>query len=246
MLDNKLKKITDIHQISSQLQQVKNQQHECYIWRFVGEKKVLAKVHVTILRRSRKEIVIRADEHEKELYSLVVGVLDEVNFYIPNSAIMFRCSIVHNNFKGELTLSYPGFVAQIERRRFPRLNTYRNDLAKSFFSKCIVGHKIQTQYFQKTLFDLSAGGFSLVVSKMELSFFNVGDQIPDMELIFEGRKMNANAQVVHVQPLEPQDNSDIIYKVWKVSFKFTAILSRDFEFLSRHIFEKMTPDQEAV
>lgn len=230
----------------SQFLRIKEHGYECFIWRFIGDKKYLAKINLNIFRKSKKEFTILPDQKDLETYSLVIGALDEVNLYIPSAALLFRCQISDQNQKGEVTLKFPEFIAQIERRKFPRLETYKEDIARSYFSKCLMGSKIHTQYFQKTCYDLSAGGFSILVSKVETSFFQKEDTIEGIEITFDGRKISSHAQIMHIQPIEPGEGSDIIYKVWKISFKFTSLSVKDFEFLSRHIFEKLTKEDIAI
>jgi c-di-GMP-binding flagellar brake protein YcgR len=246
MQDGKFKKIKDPRQIFSHLMRMKDQGFEVYVWRFIGDKKYLAQVSITIMRKMRKEFVIKPIPSEVEAFSLVIGVQDEVNFYIPKAAMIFRCTIGQQDYRGEVTLLSPEFIAQIERRRFPRLETYKKEDAKCFFSKCMVSKKVQTQYFQKTCFDLSAGGFSVLVSKFESPYFIKGDKVKDLELIFSDKKILVDAQVVSSVAIDPEDNPEIIYKVFKISFRFTQIQSRDFEFLSREIFERLDSKDIAI
>jgi c-di-GMP-binding flagellar brake protein YcgR len=246
MMDNKFKKIYDFKKVYSHLYKMKEQSAECFIWRFIGDKKFLARVNLSIFRKTKKEFIINPDQKDLETYSMIIGALDEVNFYIPSAALIFRCEIKDQTGKGEVVLKIPEFIAQIERRKFPRVSTYSEESAKTYFSKCLMTNKVNTQYFQKTCFDLSAGGFSILASKTETQFFQKDENIENVEVTFDGKKISSIAQVIHIQPLEPGENNDIIYKVWKISFKFIKLSTKDFEFLSRHIFEKLTKEDIAI
>ena len=234
MLSQNLKKIDGDARINSLLVKLRDHDLKCYIWRFIGDRKILAQVRVTAVRKFKKDFTISPySSSEKENYNHIIGTTEEVNFYVANDLIIFRAKLSQIETQLSIILKNPEFFAQAERRKHLRLPTYSSEMISAKFSKCILFPRFQIQYFQKKCFDISAGGASIIVSKIEGKYFQVDDEVPHLEIVVGGRIINVDVKVVATQELLPGYSDDILYKVQRINFKFMKISKPDFEFLRR-------------
>jgi c-di-GMP-binding flagellar brake protein YcgR len=232
-----LNKITREKVIAGFIQTAKDKAEEVYVWKITNDRKIMAKVNFDIIRRSKNEIVISPDPSDEEAFEFVIGACEEVNFYLAGTAVMFKAKVKQHLENLKVIISYPSFVAQVERRKSLRLNSYKNGDVRVNFCKTMVIPKVLTQSFNKICFDISMGGFSVLVSKIEAKFFSAGDPIAEATLFIGGRKITTMADVLNVSEIEPGGEVDIMYKVWKVSFRFDLMSKKDQEFINKYVFE---------
>jgi c-di-GMP-binding flagellar brake protein YcgR len=102
------------------------------------------------------------------------------------------------------------------------------------------------QRFMKDCFDLSSGGFSFLVSKMELKFFQLNESIQNLELKTSDWKTIVSASIRSLLEVEPDEYNSLPYKVWRVNCSFTNIDKNSQKFLERFIFERIKNDLSAI
>lgn len=243
---DKFRQVKESKKIGHHLHQVKEKGQECYIWKFSGDKKLLAKVKMDLVQRNRKEFFIEADAGEKDNFGLVVGASSFLNFFIPSNGSMFRCDVKEVNKDGKILVKFPEMLAQLERRKNLRISTYHDHRINIRFMKSVTLPKLMNQFFSKSCFDLSGGGFSLLVSKTELKMFYPEDTIDGLEIGIGDRLIKTTAKIKSMNEMGPDNDSQLIYKVWKIAFKFEKMDKIDQEFLSKFVFENFREDQEAV
>lgn len=237
--DNKFKKIHDAKQIGHQLLAAKERQETVFIWRIVGDKKILAPVRLELIKRSQLELVIRPKDGEEELFHQVLGSCEQINFFMPQSCLLFQCKFKQPESDGSVTLAYPSFVAQVERRKWLRLTANVNHRLKTQFCKTVMTPKPVNQFLSKTLLDLGAGGMSFVVSKAESKFFIAGEMVKNMELLVGDIKYTVQGEILRVSEFGEQ-------KAWKVSVRFDAIGKKEQEALAKFVFEHIRTDEKAI
>ncbi len=232
-----MNKITREKVIAGFIQSAKDKSEEIYVWKITNDRKIMAKINFEVIRRSKHEIVISPAPEDQELYGHVLGACEELNFYLANSAVMFKAKVKQHLNDYKVLVSYPVFVAQVERRKSLRLNTYSTEEVKVNFCKTMINPKVLTQSFNKSCYDISMGGFSILVSKLEAKFFQIGDPVAEATIFFNGRKITTAADVIHLIELEPENHMDLMYKVWKVSFQYNFIDKKDQEYINKYVFE---------
>lgn len=237
--DNKFKKIHDAKQIGHQLLASKERQEAVFVWRIVGDKKILAPVRLELIKRSQQELVIRPKEGEEEIFHQVLGSCEQINFFIPQSCLLFQAKFKQPEIDGSVTLAYPSFVAQVERRKWLRLPAEASHRLKIQFCKTVMTPKPVNQFLSKELLDLGAGGVSFVVSKAESKFFIAGEMVKNMEVLVGDTKYTVQGEILRVSSLGDQ-------KLWKVSVRFVAIGKKEQEALAKFVFEHLRTDEKAI
>lgn len=238
----KFKQIRRSKFIGNQLVNAKDKNMECLIWRFLGQKKIVAKVNLDVVKRNSKEIIISASKDNQEEFEQVIGGSYQVNFYIPAMAILFQTELKSHTQNKKVLLAFPKMFAQFERRKNLRIVSYHDQRVDVEFSKNQVEHKHQAQHFKKSCYDLSAGGLSFLASKAELKFFSPRDKISELKLQIADRIFKMDCKINSINELTPDDVNDLVYKAWKVSVEFASLSNEDQEFISKFVFENYNGD----
>ncbi len=244
--DNKLNKILEEFKINSLLNTAKEAEQEVFIWRLVGGSKYLASVKIETIRKARKDFLISPIEGHECLVQDMLSSQNFIDLYVPESAMLFRCNIKQAETPSRYFLEFPEFVAQVERRKHLRLNVYRSEEVKINFAKSMALPKNLSQQFSKSCFDISAGGFSFFVSRIESKFFQINDPIRNIEVTIDGWGTKVSAQIALIKEIEPDESNGLTYKVWRVCCRFTQIDQKSKNHLEKYIFERINADMHVI
>ena len=244
--DNKLKKIEDESVIHCLVSGAKEAELEVFIWRLLGGSKHLANVRIESIRKQRKEFcIIPISGHENQVQELMSGQ-SYIDLYIPESALLLRCNIHHTDAPIRYYLEIPAFVAQVERRKSFRLNVYDSEDVKINFAKSVSVPRPMSQKFAKSCFDISTGGFSFLVSRMESKFFQINDPIRTLEIKTNGWSTKVNVEIALIKEVEPDEYNGLSYKVWRICCRFSQIDQISKKHLEKYIFERIKDELHAI
>ncbi|WP_408098436.1 PilZ domain-containing protein [Peredibacter sp. HCB2-198] len=244
--DNKLKKVKDEATILNLLSGAKHGNSEVFIWKLIGNEKHLGQVRIESIRKSRKDFCIIPAEGQDRLVQELMGSHNHVDLYIPESALLLRCAIKQTDAPYRYYLQLPNFVAQVERRQSFRLNVHGTSEVKLSFGKSVALPRPMSQHFLKECFDISAGGFSFFISKMETKFFQIDDAIPMVEIKAGNWTTKISAQIATIREVEPDEYNGLAYKVWRVSCRFSQIDQVSRKYLEKFIFERIKDELHAI
>lgn len=244
--DNKLKKVNDESTILSLLAGTKELNAEVFIWKLIGSSKHLGQVKIESIRKMRRDFCIIPQEGQDRIVQDLMASQSYVDLYIPDSALLLRCSIKSTDAPYRYYLQIPDFVAQAERRKRFRLNVHESSEVKVSFGKTVTIPRTMSQHFLKDCYDISTGGFSFYISKMESKFFQVGDQISSLEMKTGSWSTKANAEIMTIREVEPDEFNGLSYKVWRVSCKFSSMDQISRKYLEKYIFERIKDELHAI
>lgn len=244
--DNKLKKVNDQATIQNLLLGVKDSNAEVFLWKLIGNTKHLGQVRIESIRKARRDFCIVPADGQDRLIQELMGSQSYVDIYIPQAALIFRCNIKQTDAPYRYYLQIPDLVAQVERRKSFRLNVHNTSEVKVSFGKTVKLPRPMSQHFLKECFDISSGGFSFFISKMESKFFLPNDSIPLVELKAGNWSTKAAAEVVTIREIEPDEHNGLSYKVWRVSCRFTQIDQISKKYLEKYIFERIKDELHAI
>ncbi len=244
--DNQLKKVKDPYVILSLLSGAKESNAEVFVWKLIGNTKHLGQVRIESVRKTRNDFCIAPCDGQDSLVQDLIGGQTHVDLYIPESTLLLRCTLKQSDPPLRFYLTIPEFVAQVERRKSLRLNTYQSSEVKISFSKSVTLPRQITQHFLKDCFDISSGGFSFFISKLETKFFQEMDPISMLEIKAERWTTFVDAEVVKVREVEPDDHNGLTYKVLRVSCRFTRIDQVSRKYLEKYIFERIKNELRAI
>ncbi len=213
----------------------------------VGETKHLVPIKVEVIRKARSDFAIVADQgHEAEAKELIGGS-SFMDIYVPESALLLRARLKQfEQETGRFYLEVPEFIAQFERRKNFRLNVFGQEKVMVQFTKNVMMPRPQSQLFLKSCFDISAGGFSFLVSKLETKYFKVGDKVGSIQLKVGERALPVDASVVLIREIEPDASNGLNYKVWRICCKLEKIDDIQKKFLEKYIFERIKDELSVI
>lgn len=244
--DNKLKKITDEATILNLLASAKESASQGYVWKLIGASKHLGQVRIEAIRKTRRDFaIVPTDGQDCFVQDLITGQ-SYVDLYVPDSALLLRCSIKTTDAPYRYYLQIPEFVVQADRRKSLRLNVYEASEVSVSFGKTVTAPRTMSQHFLKDCFDISTGGFSFFVSKMESKFFQTDDIISLVDMKIGNWTGKAEAQIAMIREVEPDEYNGFSYKVWRVSCRFTRIDQVSRNYLEKFIFERIKNELHAI
>lgn len=245
-METKLKKVKDDYAILSLLSSAKDNSSDVFIWKLIGNIKHLAQVRIESIRKLRNDFCIVPGEGQDRSVQNLIGTHNFVDLFIPESALLLRCKIKTSDAPLRYYLEIPDFVAQAERRNHFRLDTHDSGEVKVKFGKTVLLPKQMSQHFYKDCLDVSSGGFSFYASRLEVKFFQNGDEIPAIELRAGNWVSKVSGQVAMIREVEPDEHNGLSYRVWRVSCRFTQIDQVSRKYLEKYIFERIKEDLHAI
>jgi len=244
--ENTLKKVKDVAVILSLLNGAKDVGAEVFIWRLVGGNKHLGKVRIESLRKQRKDFCIIPSDGQDRLVQELLNSQSYIDLYIPESALLLRCNIRQSDAPYRYYLSLPDFVAQVDRRQELRLNVYERSEMKISFGKSVKVPRIMSQHFLKSCYDISSGGFSFLVSKMEAKFFEINDSISFIEFKTKEWGAKLNAEITAIRETDPDEFNGLNYKAIRVCCRFQQIDQISRKYLDKFILERIKEELHAI
>ena len=243
---NKLKKVYDEAIIINLLSGAQENNADVFIWKLLGASKHIGQVKIESIRKKRGDFCITPSEGQERIIKDLVGSQTYADVYIPQASILFRCNLISTHAPKRYYLSIPDFVAQLERRKNLRINVYESNEIKLSFSKKIITSNSGGQNFQKSCFDLSGGGFSFLVSRMESKLFNLKETLSLVEIKSKKWSHRISAEICQIREVEPDEFNDLIYKVWRISCRMIEIDQTFKKDLEKYIFEQIKDELCAI
>ena len=243
--DNNLKEVKDKVTIFNLLSGAKENDSDVFVWRLIGNRKHLGKMRVESIRKTDNVICLISIEENENIVKEIVGNLGHVDLYIPDCAMLLRCDLKSTDRGLRYYLKIPSLVVQLERRQALRLTITDSDSIQVHLSKSSK-RSVGSQHFSKPCIDISSGGFSFFVSKLELKYYQIGEEIPEVKVKFEKSSIQVGAQVCSILEISPDDYNRLPYKVWRINCKFNSIDQISRKYLERYIFEKINQDLRVI
>ncbi len=235
--DNKLKKIYDNKLIYSLLLATKERSDQVLVWKFVGTKKVTARIKITVINKTNGTLVFCPASEDADILKNILSSSESLNFYIPSGSTLFQCKVKNIESMDRIVSFLPQFVAQLERRKWLRLKTIELQNVRIQFSKKIDPVRTTQQFYRKNIFDLGVGGMALLMTKSESKFFIQGEIIKSVEILIDDLKIVADLEVIKHIEIKPGQESNQHYKVWKIGFRFAGMQKKDQETISTFVFK---------
>jgi hypothetical protein len=233
----KLKENRNPKVISELITSTKEKMGPVLVWIMHGEEKVTVEMWIQIIRKSKNELVFRTRTQNVPMIHSIVGSREHVNVFFPSDLVFFQAKVKQLSPEGELTIGIPDMIAHVDRRKHLRITVNPSISTDMSFYKSFFSHKVNTQLFKKTCFDIGTGGLSFVISKMEAKYFNIGDRIVGVVIQLGDKKIEVDATIVNVLSIEPDNFNKLVYKGQKICLKFDRVDAIYKETLEMFIFK---------
>lgn len=237
MTPGKLKENRNPKVISEIINSTKEKMGYIMIWIMQGEEKITAEMFIHIIRKAKNEVILKPLAENNRLVQAIVGSREEVNVFFPSDLVFFQSKVKSLDESGELVISVPDMIAHVDRRQHLRVTIKNSMKAEASFFKSYFSHKVNTQLFKKPCFDIGTGGISMILSRIEMKYFCVGDRIVGIILEIDDKKIEVEATIVNILPIEPDAYNKLIYKGNKVCLKFENLNPVYREILDLYVFK---------
>ena len=246
MSDSSFVKINDMTHVINHLSSIKDSALPILIWKIIGDTKYIAGIKIEAVRKTRNDFIVTPSEDDVSKVQDLMGVHNYIDLYVPEHALIFRCNVRQTEAPLRYYLEVPEFMAQVERRKSLRLDLSSSNEVTIKFSKNQQIQNSTQQKFQKSCYDISSGGFSFLVSRVESKFFKINDLIRTVEISTAQWKSTLTVQVSLVKEVGPDENTDLSYKAWRVSCRFMDIDDISKKYLDKFVFERLKPKDHAI
>ncbi len=184
----------------------------------------------------------RKEYNELELWKVETGaslseILNsnrEMNFYVPESSVSFSANLKLVLDEQKIKIIPPEELSYYERRKHERV-----ELEKSFAIMEL--NKVQ---YKKAIFDLSLGGFALLLPKMERLPVKKGSEISSCSIEINSRKIKLKIECVSTTTIDRFRHEHLPYGGYKIAFRFIEISKEDKAFLLDLITMKVIQKKE--
>ncbi len=216
------KKITDAIQMKSKV----------IGWQNLND--VISKCELIVkgYKKENNEIDLEISAKSSEKLDMIVSGKRTINFYMPAQSISFVSTIVSLGENGKVKISAPECYQFHERRDNERIQPA---------SVCYVSYEFQKLFFKKSIFDISVGGFSFILTKNDKIHFDKGSVITDVVLEIGRRKIKVKAECVNSMYIDRFKIDNLPYGGHKIAFKFLQISETDKAFL-KDMVDKQVAD----
>ncbi len=241
---NILKKNSNDWAIFSIINNTKINEKPVVGWKIVAGKKITVDVTFHIIRKFRNEIVVKAigASENKRLGELAAGA-ENLNFYLPDDMVLFQAEVKQIELSGDLRVKIPDMIAQVDRRKNMRLFVESGMQTELSFKKQNHGHKAATHNFKKNCFDISSGGASFLISKLETKFFAIEDKIDEVSLKINEKEFKMDAEVVNILEVEPDARNGLHYKNYKICLNYMNLDTEAKRYIDKYVFDYIDFDE---
>ncbi len=234
---NKLRQNSSTKDIYAYLNNARVQRDVVIAWLLVGDIKITAEVLILGLKRFRDEIQFGALPHMKDQLEKIISNSEKINFFIQDSSVLFQGKIREFSPERGLCIHFPNMIAQLERRKHFRLLLGESLKANALFAKNSDTSFDQASFFEKKLHDISSGGMSFIISRMEEKFFKKGDVLRDIELLLEEESFFVDSEIVACVPVEPNEHNRLAYRGIKICTQYTSVTQETQKSIEQFVFQ---------
>lgn len=174
-------------------------------------------------RKEYGEIELIVKSGNGEDLQKVVGGNRILNLYIPSASISFSAPIkgIGSDFK--IKISLPESYQFYERRENERVQPLKT---------MYVTFEYQKVTFKKSLFDISIGGFSIIVPRNDRLSLSKGTIFPQMTIEISGKKIKIKAECVNSFSVDRYKLDNLPYGGQKIAFRFMGMAPEDQIFIN--------------
>ncbi len=197
---------TNIKEFEELLLQTVKSNSDTFIWDMIGPEIVKVPIKLKSFNAYKKQLNFELDYRSKNYMKNLISSNGMLKLFMPNVQFIFVSPVV--KYQGNsLVVSYPSASKRHDRRKSKRFEP-------------LVPVNCKLNGISKECFDISLGGFSLIVNNMEYRKANlVVGQVFDCRIFFPIEKVDVSGQVVNVKDIKPFELERFPYGAKKISFQ---------------------------
>lgn len=191
---------------------------------------------IKTVKERQKKVVLEISEEGRNHAQMLFSGSGNVNLYLYRKSILCESDVVQYDGDRKIIISFPHHHERVCRRKNERLLP---------MIPVVVNISNANGMFVKRCFDISTGGFSIIVGRQEKGLLQEGMKVV-CEMVSIFKKINLKAEVISVALIDPYLDSCHAYKSFKVSCRFLELsLEQEnclLEFISKNT-EKINLDK---
>lgn len=193
-----------------------------YAWSSIGGVVEKCEMKVKAFRKDYNEIELEVKPEHHESLAKVVSGNRILNMYVPELSVSFTAELKSVSIDKKVKIYVPKEFSFYERRTHERLQPLKT---------CFVSIEFNRAIMKKTIFDLSIGGFAIILPKSDKVIVTKGKEFPIVTLDIYGRKIKVKAECVNSVSIDRFKLETLPYGGYKIAFRFMEIAKEDREYL---------------
>lgn len=201
-----------------------------FAWQSLGGVVEKCELKIIAYRKDYNEIELESRPEHDESLARVVSGNRMINIYVPEISVSFTAELKSVSADKKVKLFIPTDYTFYERRKHERLEPVK---------PCYVSFELSRTLVKKTIFDISLGGFAIVLPKSERVAIAKGKEIPLLILDIMGRKIKVQAECASAVVIDRYKLDSLPYGGFKIAFRFTLISKEDRDYLAEFVTHQM-------
>lgn len=193
-----------------------------FAWQSLGGVVEKCELKVKAYRREYNEIELEARMENNPSLAKVISGTRVLNIYVPELSVSFSAELKGVSSDQKVKIYLPTDYSFYERRKHERLQPAKT---------CYVSFELNRTLMKKAIFDISLGGFAIVLPKSDKVNVVKGKEFPLLILDIYERKVKIKAECVSAISIDRFKLDSLPYGGYKIAFRFTEMSKEDREFL---------------
>ena len=212
-----------------------------FAWQSVAGVIEKCKLKLKAFRKDYNEIELIADDENEVSLVKVISGNRILNIYVPELSIAFSTELKSISADKKIKIYLPQDFTFYERRKHERV-----ELEKPWF----ISFEYNKKMIKKSIYDISLGGFALVLPKSDKINIEKGKMLELMTIEIGSKKVRVKAECVQTCVIDRFKLENLPYGGYKIAFRFTGVSKDDraylmemisHEVLLNHVSKKSKP-----
>ncbi|AUN96602.1 PilZ domain-containing protein [Bacteriovorax stolpii] len=197
-----------------------------FAWQSLGGVVEKCELKVKAFRKDYNEIELEVKSEQVEILAKVISGDRMMNIYVPELSVSFSTELKSVSGGKIVKLYPPKDYSFYERRKHERLQPTKT---------CYVNFELNKLPIKKSIFDISIGGFAIILPKTDKVVVARGREFPLMTLDVFGRKLKVKAECINAVTIDRFKLDTLPYGGYKIAFRFMEMSKEDKEYLVEFI-----------
>ncbi len=193
-----------------------------YAWHSFGGVVEKCEMKIKAYRKEYNEIELDVKPENHEVLAKVVSGNRVLNIYVPELSVSFTAELKSIALDKKVKIYLPKEFSFYERRTHERLQPLKT---------CYVSIEFNKALMKKSIYDLSIGGFAIILPKSDKVIVSKGKEFPLLVLDVYGRRIKVKAECVNSVSIDRYKLDSLPYGGYKIAFRFVEMSKEDKAYL---------------
>ncbi|MBY0416283.1 MAG: PilZ domain-containing protein [Bdellovibrionales bacterium] len=206
-----------------------------FAWQSIGGVVEKCELKIKAYRKDYNEIELEARPDQEEALTKVISGNRMLNIYVPECSISFVSELKSVGTDKKIKIYPPKEYLFYERRKHERLEPSK---------QCFVTLELSKNIVKKTIYDISLGGFALILPKSEKIMIPKGKEFTQVVLDLVGRRIKAKLECTSTNSIDRFSIESLPYGGYKIAFRFTEMSKEDRQYLTEFVTHEILVRQQ--